>query len=212
MSEPALAGLRPVALLELLADEALLRRHRHELELRQRRRRFVRLAEPRPDDVPGLRDVQGANTRLRHQPRRHVRRCVGNVYARAFGGELPAVIGAAQPAALVAAKEEVGAPVRAARLDDADAAVRVAKGHEVLAQELHANRIAVRRRQLSRQQRRQPIAPERGAHWGSRARIRERLVLLQCQHRSLPSACRLHLGANGGLAQPAHATPGVNRR
>ena len=42
--------------------------------------------------------------------------------------------GAAQPALLVAAVVEIGAAVRAVRLDDADPAVAVAEGQQVLAQ------------------------------------------------------------------------------
>ena len=67
-------------------------------------------------------------------------RLVHHVHAAAVDVELPAVVDAAQPALLVAAEEERGAAVRAELVEQPDPALRVAEGHQVLAQQLHAHR------------------------------------------------------------------------
>ena len=74
--------------------------------------------------------------------------------------ELPAVIDAAQPVLLVAPQPERDAAMGAELLKQANAAEAVTKRDEVLAQQPHAHRSAVRSRQLTRQQRRQPVAPQ----------------------------------------------------
>src|SRR5262249_61265894 len=80
---------------------------------------------------------------------RHVEAVAGDV-------ELPAVIDAAQPALLVAAEEQRGATVRAAMVDHADAALAVAEGHKLLAQQHQADRRAVAA-YLPRPHRRDPL-------------------------------------------------------
>src|SRR3972149_4343450 len=107
-----------------------------------------------------------------------LRRLRGHVDAVAFRVELPAVVDAAQAALLVAAEEEAGAPVRAGLRDEADAAVRVAEGDEILAQDADADGRAVRRRQLGRQEQRQPEAAEERAHGRAGAGAGEKLVVL----------------------------------
>ena len=72
-----------------------------------------------------------------------VRRQVGHLQAIAGGVELPAVIDAAQAALFIATEEQRGAAVRAAMIEDADAARAVAEGDQPFAKQHQAQRIAI---------------------------------------------------------------------
>src|SRR6202035_3077196 len=93
----ALAGLRPVALLELLGDEAMRGGQPGELELGElgltpgRPEVGPDELAPLPDRVRG--DTHAVSERTLGRHARHVHAAAGHV-------ELPAVIGAAQPALL----------------------------------------------------------------------------------------------------------------
>src|SRR5439155_16635571 len=107
----------------------------------------------------------------------------------------PAVIRAAQAAVLVAAEPERHAAMRAELLHQADAAFAVAPGDERLAEELDAHRRAVGLGYITRQHRRQPVAPEKTAHQRPGPGARQRFVVLSANHswprmlaRSAPSA------------------------
>ena len=100
----------------------------------------------------------------------------------------PAVIDAAQPVLLVAAEPQRRAAMRAELVDHADLAVGGAEGDEVLAQEPHADRRAIRLRQLPRQQRRNPIAAHGLAHRRPGADPGQTLVLFARQHGLPPSS------------------------
>ena len=69
-----------------------------------------------------------------------------HVDALAVHVELPAVIDATQTPIFVTAEEQRYPPMRAVLVDQADAALRVAKRHEVLAEEAYPQRCAIRLR------------------------------------------------------------------
>ena len=136
----AFEALQPVAVAHVAHDDALVVGDAQHLERRQRRRHLA-LAHVDPDDAALLGDLVGLG--LDAVGEALVLGQVRLVEAVAFDVELPAVIDAAQAAFLVAAEEHRGAAVRAAVIEDADAALGVAEGDQLLAQELDAHRRGV---------------------------------------------------------------------
>src|SRR5216110_1933234 len=67
-------------------------------------------------------------------------------------------------------------------VEQPDAPPRVAKGHQLLAQQLDADGRAIRLGQLPAQKRRDPVPPHRLAHGGASADAGDSLVLVACQH------------------------------
>ena len=112
---------------------------------------------------------------------------VGHVEAGAGDVVLPAVVVAAEPALLVAAEEERRAPVGAVLGDEADVAVGIAEGDEVLAEEADALQGAVALRQVAGGQEGGPELAEEGAHGCAGTDPREEFVVNGCQHSVLPS-------------------------
>ncbi len=104
--------------------------------------------------------------------------------------ELPAVIDAAQAALLVAREEQGRAAMAAIGVEQSDAARAVAEGDEVLAQEPHADGRAVALRQLARERRGLPIAPEQLARRRAGRDPDQAFVLLGTQHGEAPSCDR----------------------
>src|SRR5205085_8308544 len=94
-----------------------------------------------------------------------------------------AVIDAAQSAFLVAPEKQRDAAVRAEFVDQADAAVAVAEGDEVFAEEAHPHRRAVGLGDLARQAGGNPIPPHRIAHRRPGSDAGDQLVFLRWQHR-----------------------------
>src|SRR5262249_60193140 len=82
----------------------------------------------------------------------------------------------------VTAEEQRGAAMRAELFEQTDAAFRVAERHQVLAEQLHADRRAVGLGQLPREQRRDPVTPDGVAHRRARADASDELVLFVGQH------------------------------
>ena len=80
----------------------------------------------------------------------------GRGKAASVGGEFPAMICTGDAAVLIAAEKQVGAAMRTARGDDPDGAVSAAEGAKVFAQDLDAQRRAVRFRQLGTERHRLP--------------------------------------------------------
>ena len=76
--------------------------------------------------------------------------------------------------------------MRAERLDDADAAVGIAEGHQVLAQELDPNRRTIGFGEFLWQQGWQPEAAQQLAHSRSRTALGQEFVVLGAQHDVLP--------------------------
>jgi hypothetical protein len=87
------------------------------------------------------------------------------------------VIDAAQAAFLVAAEEQRGGTVRTALVDEADAALRVAEGDQLLAQQLHPHRRTIRRGKLIAEQRRNPITPHELPHRRAGTGPRQQLIV-----------------------------------
>ncbi len=109
----------------------------------------------------------GADADLRLEQR--VRRFARHVDALAAAIELPAVVHAAHAALFVAAEEHRRAAMRAERVDQADVAVRIAKGDQIFAQQADADRWAVGFGHFRTQERRLPVAAHQIAHRRSRA-------------------------------------------
>jgi hypothetical protein len=177
--EGALARLRPVALLELLRDEAVRRRQQRELDVRQRRL-LPGGPEIGPHEVAPLARRIRAGTHLVAEAalgghRRHV-------HAAPVHVELPAVVGAAQAALLVPAEEQVGAAVRTHGIQQTHALVGVTERDEVFAEDLHAHGRAVTVGELLGEEDGLPEAAEEIAHRGPGAGAGEDLVVFRAQH------------------------------
>ena len=181
--DAALGRLRPIALLQLLGDEAVRRRHQRELHIGQRGRLVGRpekgphVVAPFPRrirrDLHPLAQILVAGRIARHG---------WDLQAVAIHVEFPAVIGAANTAVFVAAKEQVRAAMRAARFHQPDAVLAVAERDQVLAEQPDAHRRAVGDRHLPRDQRRDPEPAEQRSHWRARTGAGQRLVLVPGQH------------------------------
>ena len=179
--DAAFEALHPVAVLPLLGDVAMARRHEPELDLRQLRHVFLR-AHIDPDQVGPF--AHRIGEQLDRVLVRGLRRRGRQVDAVAVDIELPAVEGAAQPAILVASVIEIGAAMRTMRLDDADLSVGVAKGQQLLAQDLDLLRGPVALRQFFRQQRRHPEAAQQIAHRRAGTAARQEFVIGLAEHQS----------------------------
>jgi hypothetical protein len=102
--------------------------------------------------------------------------------------ELPAVIDTAQAALLVAAEEQPRPAVRAAGVNDADLAIRVAEGHEVFTEHAQAHWRAIRLRQFLGQQHWVPEAADQLAHGRTRAGSRQEFVVAKIEHSTPPTS------------------------
>ena len=176
----ALEGLHPVA----LVDEAavvlpLLLRHQPPLELRQAGRVLLVGAHVAPRDPAEVRALVRRDVHLVLEVAGG--RLVGHLDAVAVHVELPAVVGAAQPARLVPAEEEARAPVRAPLLRERHVAVGVAPGQQVLAQQPDALRLPVDL-QLPRVRGGEPVLPHQLAHRRAGAYSTEQVRLFLRQH------------------------------
>src|SRR5216684_137924 len=118
--------------------------HLGPLESRRRRHLFA-LSHIGPDHPADLGGRIGCQTNLVAE----LLRLVHLIDAIAFDVELPTVIDAAQAGFLVPSEPQRGAAVRAKLVDEADAALAVAKTDELLAEELHADRRAILFRQFA---------------------------------------------------------------
>ncbi|MCY1558465.1 hypothetical protein D9M68_954030 [compost metagenome] len=100
--------------------------------------------------------------------------CGRHVHALAIAVELHAVVRAADAVLLVAAEVQRHAAVRAELADQAGLAVGVAKGQQLLAQQLNAHLRPIDLGYFVRHQRGHPVAPQQVAHAGVRADPGER--------------------------------------
>jgi hypothetical protein len=107
---------------------------------------------------------------------------------RAVGIHLPAVIEAAQPAFLVPTVDQARLSVRAELADQADAALGVAVGDQLLAENAHPDRLALRLLDLLGQADGQPVGAHQPAHRGVARDAAEDLVLGLGEHRAGPPA------------------------
>src|SRR6267143_4042609 len=159
----------------------------HPLEVRQRRL-FLRRPHVDPDDSAQLHARVGLELdALAHAALFRLR---GQVHALAVHVVLPPVVGAAQPALLVAPEPQRHAAVGAELVDQADSALRIAEGDQLLSEQFHANGRAVALRQLPVEQRGYPVAPEQLTHRRAGIRAGKETVHLGGQHdRSTVSVC-----------------------
>src|SRR5262249_12763797 len=111
--------LQPVALLDHLGNVAMRVRRLRPCDVRERRTPIGR-AEVSPDDAPRLH--RGIASRADLARELDLRGLVHHVYAAPFHVELPAVVDAPEPAVLVAPEEERGLAMRAALVEETDAA------------------------------------------------------------------------------------------
>ena len=172
--------LDPITRLDSLPVEALIVVDVQELELGNRGRRVLR-PHVRPDHVVALdaRIGHGAHLRLE----RALLGLARHVDARALAVELPAVVHAADPFALVAPEEERGAAMRAVVLDQPDPTRRDAERDEVLAEQTHAHRRAVGLGELGGEQRGNPVLADEVARGCPGSDAAEEVVLGGGEHR-----------------------------
>ena len=137
--EPAFEGLQPIAFLDDLGDVAMGLGHLRPGEFRRRRHALGR-PEIGPHDAAQLDRRIGGDVDLVLELL--LRGLVQLIDAAAVDVELPAVIDAAQPAFLVAAEKQRGAPVRTILVQEPDLALGVAERDEVLAQQPDPHRRA----------------------------------------------------------------------
>ena len=95
------------------------------------------------------------------------------------------MIDAADAALFVAAEEERRAAMRTVVLDEADRAVAIAERDQVLAEQPHAQWVAVGVGQLGRKQRRHPVPTQGETHRRPGSDASDQLVILTPQHRSV---------------------------
>ena len=88
------------------------------------------------------------------------------------------MIDAAQAAVLVTPEEQGGAAVRAEFVEQADAALAVAEGDEVLAEQANAGRGAVGLGDFAGEQGGDPVAAQGVSHGGARTDPGDEFVLL----------------------------------
>ena len=122
---------------------------------------------------------------------RRLRRHLDHV---AFDVELPAVIEAAQPAFLVAADHQRGAPVRAILVEHAEAAVGVAKHDQVLAQQPDRDRRSVGLGHLLRHAGWNPVPAHELAHGGVAFHAAQEVVFFGRDHGGPPAGARDPMG------------------
>src|SRR6516225_7317339 len=161
----AFERLQPVAVLGVLGEISLARRHMQPFEIGQRRRILLRSHEG-PDHAAALLAWIGklADAVLETALRRLVR----SVQASARAIEFPAVIDAAQSVLLVAPEEQRRSTMGAMIAEQPDLARAVAKRNEVFAEQANAHRRAIRIGQLGGEQDRLPIAAQHAAHGRAR--------------------------------------------
>jgi hypothetical protein len=159
-------GLQPVALLYDFRDMTMALGHMRPLKMR-RWRHFGLGAHIGPDDPTQFN--RGVGRRTNFMGETALGGFVHLLHAGTVHIKLPTVIHAAQAGLFIAPKPQGDQAVRAEFVQQANSPLRVPKGYELLAQELHAYRRAIRFGQFRRQQRRNPVASHRLAHGGSRA-------------------------------------------
>src|ERR1044071_6351888 len=178
--DAALQRLQPVAFLDNLRDVPAVFRHLSPGEFR-RRRHLVGRAEISPYKAAQLdRRIGGEVDVLLELV---LRRLVHLVDTVTRDVEFPAVIGAPEPAFLIAPEPQRNAAVRAEFVDKADPAVAVAERDEVLAEQLDPDRRAVGLGNLRRHAGGDPISPHRLAHRRPGADAGDQFVFLWWQHR-----------------------------
>ena len=107
---------------------------------------------------------------------------IGQIDAIAINVELPTVIDTAEAALLIAAPEQVRAPVRAVGIQNADAAMTVPERNQIFAKDAQSDRRSVRFRHLGGQHHRQPKTPKQVPHCSSWADPNQQFVVFNGHH------------------------------
>ncbi len=181
--DAAFHRLQPVAFLDALRHEALRVRHQREFPFRQGRP-ALRRPEMGPqhaatlDQRIGL-ELDPFGEAALHRLRRHL-------HALAVDVELPAVIGAAQPAFLVAAEPQRRPAMGTEFVDQPEPPAAVAERDQPFRKHLDPHRRTVVLRQLGGEQHRRPVAAEQCAHRGSRPGLGDEFVLVFPKHAQPP--------------------------
>ena len=199
----ALEGLHPVALFQHHEGRVdLLGGQGADLE-RRRRRRYLARTHVGPDHAVDVAARIGARADLVLEGA--LLGLVGHVHAAAGHVVLPAVVGTAEPALLVAAEEERGAAMRTVGRQQTDVAPGVAEDHEVLAQQADLLGRAVGHGQRRRGQARHPVLAQQIAHRGPAPHPAQQLVVFSGEHRRPP------LGrVRGARSRPQGERPGAH--
>src|SRR5262245_757227 len=142
---PPSHGLEIVALLQAFRDEDMARRQVAPLDGRRRGLLSLR-SHIGPDDAGALDAGVAFDPHVLAGLRRR-----RHVDALSVDRELQAVVGAADAVFLVAAEVEGRTAVGAEFIDQPDLAVAVAKGNELLAEDLRAHRRTIRRGDFARE-------------------------------------------------------------
>lgn len=90
--------------------------------------------------------------------------------------EFPSMVQATQPVLFVAPEKERSATMRANVIDQSDLPIGVAEGHEIFAQEPHAQRCAIRVRQVGGLECGNPVLTEEIAHGRAGANTGQEVV------------------------------------
>ncbi len=138
--------LRPVALLQALGDEAVRGRDDAKFELRQLGRLVLWRPQIGPHQVAKF--ARGVGLDADFAVVIGAFGHIGQFHTLAGHVVFPAVVDAANSAIFIAAKKQIRTPMRALGLDQADAALCVAKRQQLFAQQLYADRRAIGFRQF----------------------------------------------------------------
>ena len=177
--DAAFHRLQVIDFLEALGHIALRRTHMGPFDGRWCRLQFRR-AHVGPDDVTQF----DARIALELDATGHaaVGRLGGNLDALAAAIKFPAVIRAAQSVFFIATKPQRHTAMGAKLVDEIDLAAAVAKGDQLLGQQLDPHRRTVRLGQFPGMQRRYPVAPEQISHQAAGSGLGQFLVLFFGHH------------------------------
>ena len=205
--DAAFERLQPVVFLDALGRHGLFRGDGGEFPQRFGRRGFLR-AHIGPQHVADLDQRIGGQADLFLELA--VLRLRRDIDAFALDVELPAVIGAAQAAFLVAAEPQRHPAVGAEFLQQAVAAVAVAEGDHLFAEQLDPHRRAVVLRQFGGQHRRQPVLPEQLSHGGAGVGLGQQVVHFLAKHKVSPDhSCRPVFAPGRVISDNLYSCPGL---
>jgi hypothetical protein len=177
----SLERLEPIALTHREDQRHLTLRKKRGLDHRERRR-LCASAHIGPDDSVTLDCLvgRGFDSRFELLMRQQIRL----INAISSNIKLPAMIRAANAAALVAAEKQRRAPVRTTVVHDSHTPLAVAKSNELLAKQHQSDRGSISSK-LRRLRRGNPIFPHQVAHRGSRPDARQQLAFVCSAHRQV---------------------------
>ena len=195
--QAAFHGLHVVALHQVPGDVSVAGREVAPLELGPGRGP-VRGAQIGPVDAGPLPNGEGVHVYLVLQGA--FRGLEGRLQTVAVDVELPATELASQAALLVEAVGEVGATVGASGVQEAGPVLGIAEGHQALAHDANADRVAVGLGEVSGQQDGGPEPAEEVAHGRAWARAHQGLVVFGAQHGGASAlAAPSENGGGGGI-------------